>query len=289
VLFAEGFAATGQVVLMGAKIGGQLNCLRGTFTNPGGNAFDGTTITVHNSFIWARLAAAPKGIVDLTNAHVGQLEDDTASWPASGKLRIVGFSYDRLSDEAESDPQVRLRWIQLQPGYSPQPYRQLADVYRNAGKESCARTILIAKQQDLRTRGKLPRYSSIWNAFMGATIGHGYRTLRAALLLPALYVISVLLIGYAGRHSDMLAVHSTSRHIVSSASCTSHYPCLSVLAYPVDYVIPILNLHQAEYWQPNAHTFWGHVARDWLFFATALGWVATTLLVSAVTGLARND
>jgi hypothetical protein len=219
------FAGAGEVRLPGAKIGGQLDYSAGYFINKGGKAFDGTAMAVHDVFIWARLVTAPNGTVDLTNAHVGLMEDDQASWPAKGKLSIVGFSYDRLSDKAENDPHKRLEWIRRQRRYSPQPYLQLADVYRSAGQESCARTILIAKQRDLRTRGKLPPYSRAWNAFLGLAIGHGYRTWRAALVLPVLYLISVLLICAAAGRSDMLPVQAKSAHAVSSATCTSSYPC----------------------------------------------------------------
>jgi hypothetical protein len=47
----------------------------------------------------------------------------------------------------------------------------------------------------------------------------------------------------------------------------------------------VVNLHQADYRQLEAHKEEGHLARDWLYVATALGWAATTLLVAAFTGL----
>jgi hypothetical protein len=246
-------------------------------------------MNVRGAFVWSGLTSTPTGSVDLTRAQVGALVDDLDSWPAPGQLRLSGFSYNRLGDNAEGNPHRRLEWIRRQPGYNPGPYRQLATVYRSAGHEREARIILIALQHDLRTRGHLAWYARAWNVFMGVTIGHGYRTVRAALVLPILYAVSVLLVSVAALHNDMLPIHASPGQAVTSATCTSRYPCLSRWIYPVDAVIPIFNLHQAEYWEPDAHTNWGHATRDWLYVATILGWAATTLLVVAFTGLARND
>jgi hypothetical protein len=47
--------------------------------------------------------------------------------------------------------------------FATQPYRQLADVYRNAGQEDEARTVEIAMRRDLRTHGTLDRPRRILN------------------------------------------------------------------------------------------------------------------------------
>ena len=299
VFLGDEFTAEGEVSMEGTKIGGQLFCSGGTFTNSGGTAFNGREMTVNGTFTWAGLATAPEGTVVLARAGVGVLHDDQKSWPASNdgqesppvsnKLSLSGFTYGRLSNDAELDPDKRLTWIRLQDGYNPQPYRQLAEVYRSSGHERKARRILIAQRHDRRRRGKLPLPGRFWSAFIGATIGYGYRTWSVALVLPILYAVSVYVVGEAAHNNNMIPVRAGQAQTVTSANCTAKYPCLSHWVYPVDYVVPILNLRQAEYWQPDASTTRGHVTRNWLYAATILGWLTTTLLVAAFTGLVRKD
>ena len=72
------------------------------------------------------------------------------------------------------------------------------------------------------------------------------------------------------------------------------------MAYSVDVFIPFINLHQREYWLPNANrgpelepglawarVRWGALLRVYLWFQIVAGWILTTLLVVGVTGLAR--
>jgi hypothetical protein len=289
LILDEKFSATGEVGLSGARISGGLNCRGGTFTNPKGCALQAEGVNVTGAFVWAGLASEPQGRLDLTRAHVGELCDDRASWPGAGDLRINGFTYDHLTSEGKCDAHDRLEWIRRQPGFSPQPYQQLAAMYRQAGQETEARRVLVAQQRDLRKRGQLPPYARAWNAFLGATIGHGYRAWRAALMLPVLYLISVGLVNVTADHNQFTAVRAPIGQTITAAHCRSGYPCLSVWSYPVDSIVPIINFHQGDYWQPDAHRSWGRSTRDWLFIATVLGWAATTLLVVAFTGLARKE
>jgi hypothetical protein len=288
VILDRKFSAIGAVVLRGARIGGELTCERGTFNNANGCALRGEGMVVAGAFVWADVGPESQGKLDLTRAHVGELRDDRGSWPAQDRLIINGFTYDYLRRDGECDVDDRLEWIRRQPGFSAQPYQQLARIYREAGQETEARKVLITQQRDLRRRGHLPPFAYAWNAFVGATIGHGYRAWRAALILPVLYVISVGLVHVTADHDQFNAVRAQAGQTVSATQCRSDYPCLSSWAYPVDEVVPIINFHQGDYWQPDAHQNWGRALRDWLFVATVLGWAATTLLVVAFTGLAKN-
>lgn len=57
----------------------------------------------------------------------------------------------------------------------------------------------------------------------------------------------------------------------------------------LDLVVPLINIHQADYWQVNGHHAlgWMWVLGSWL--ATALGWFLATLLVVGYSGLARKE
>jgi hypothetical protein len=94
----------------------------------------------------------PPTFMDFTYAQVGALVDEPASWPSTAVLD--GFVYDALYDDEEGRPvsaHQRLNWLTRDPGgYSPQPYEQLAAVYRRAGRDQDARTVAIAKQRARR-------------------------------------------------------------------------------------------------------------------------------------------
>jgi hypothetical protein len=75
--------------------------------------------------------------------------DDESSWPVAGKLNIDGLTYQGLNP---ADASTRLRWIDLQSGFHPQPYRQLA-MLRESGDDMGALQVLVALKDAPATRG----------------------------------------------------------------------------------------------------------------------------------------
>ena len=66
------------------------------------------------------------------------------------------------------------------------------------------------------------------------------------------------------------------------------YPKFNALVYAFEVFVPLLNLHQAQYWLPNAKRgAWGSVLRVYFWFHRIVGTVLSTLLVGALTGLIR--
>jgi hypothetical protein len=80
-----------------------------------------------------------------------------------------------------------------------------------------------------------------------------------------------------------LALHPTALH------CVTGYPCFYPAGYAFDLVVPLINIHQAEFWQPNGHHWlgWAWITGAWT--VTALGWFLATLLVVGFSGLARQQ
>ena len=164
-------------------------------------------------------------------------------------------------------------------------------MYRQAGLDTEARDVAIARRADLRTYGNLNRYRRFGNWFLDWSIGYGYKTWRAALKLAAVFVVFAALSFLAQHHHLMVPVGDTEGlHPVPSATkCTSSYPCFYAVGYALDTVIPIINVHQAENWGPYGQVPWGRawVAGTWI--ATGLGWALATLLVAGYTGLVRQQ
>jgi hypothetical protein len=168
-----------------------------------------------------------------------------------------------------------------------QPYEQLTTVYRQAGRETDAREVAIARRADLRRYGSLNWYRKAANWFMDKTIKFGYQTWRAALGLAVVFVAFLVMTIFAQQHHAIVPVSDlvVGVHPVPVAiRCTTAYPCFYPLGYDVDVVLPVINVHQADFWGLNG---WGWVAGSWA--ATVLGWAAVTLLVVGYTGLVRRQ
>ena len=147
----------------------------------------------------------------------------------------------------------------------------------------------MARRDDLRSRGELTRTERAWNRFLGLSIGHGYHPERAAWALVALFILTAIPIWIGARNDAFVQVGNSPNPAVTSSHCDSGYPCLNWPAYALEDITPIINLHEAENWQPDRSRGWGWALRDWLDLATILGWIGTTLLIAALTGLARVD
>jgi len=245
-------------------------------------------------------------------------------WPAGGRLHLNGLTYGGLGD---ASAEQRLRWIrsqyrqsqpkkgvtqwpewirtQYQAGqhkrdkhkkakhtdFAAQPYEELAAMYRERGQDSEAREVAIARRSDLRTYGSLSWYRWFGNWFLDQTIKYGYQTWRAGIGLAIVFV-AFLVLSIIGQHRHVIVpVGSTTglKPVPTATTCTSDYPCFYPFGYTVDTVIPIINVHQADYWGPdaNASAGWLWVVGAW--GATAAGWALATLLVAGYTGLVRQD
>jgi hypothetical protein len=292
VLLDQGFTAVGIVSLRGASIARELHW------EPGEPA---------------------QGEVNLEGARAQQLIDNWANsrtrghWPAT-QLRLAGFTYEGFSGDYPATLDQRLDWIRSQYATRPenlhasdrahatlnshhvtpfatQPYKQLADVYRRAGQDDEARTVEIAMRRDIRKYGNLSRPAASLNWLLDTTIRYGFQTTRALAGIVILYVIVFLALLFAQHEGNLIEapnvqninLHPTALH------CVTGYPCFYPAGYAFDLVVPLINIHQAEFWQVNGHHLFGWVWVLGTWTATALGWFLATLLVVGYSGLARQE
>ena len=296
VFLTKGFHAEGEVRLLGADIGGQLSCIGATFNNPEGKALNAVGMRVNEVLFWRDLKNKPQGIVNLMHARVGQLADDEKSWPDAGKLSLDGFEYKAFVGSAPQTAVERLRWLRLQlkekRRFWPQPYEQLAKVFRNMGHESDARAVLIAKQEDLRKYGQLSWKARLWNRFLGETISHGYRPWKVLYYIGFMIVLGWFLFIQA----DERGVMQPSRELVylnaefiATKKLPELYPVFSPLIYSIDTFFPFVDLHQESYWLPSISKPSGLSFKVYLWFHIGMGWLLSTFAVAALTGLIRKD
>ncbi len=306
VLLDDGFTAAGTVSLDSAHVGGSVS-LGPTAALAGEDkvALNATAAKIAGRLRWAP-GQQVSGRVNLEGATAGELDDDWSGerangyWPVGGLLSLDGFTYARFGGDRQATVEQRLAWIrsQYQPhagsgsaAFATQPYEQLAAVYRKVGQDDQARKVAITRRADLRKYGNLNRYRRFGNWFLDWSIKYGYQTWRAAVGLAALFVV-FLALSILAQHQHVIVPigEIEGLHPVPSVTqCMSNYPCFYPAGYTVDTVIPIINVHQADYWGPDGHAPWGWVWVGLTWVATGLGWALATLLVAGYTGLVRRD
>jgi len=304
VLLGQGFTAAGSVSLQAATIGGELRWEPAA--PPGGEVI---------------LEGAHAGRLTDDWASGRTL----GYWP-SGKLRLTGLTYNSFGGGQTATVNQRLEWIRspytvsdrdaattppiagpghksgagngpqpaptaTPPPFTTQPYRQLAQVYRRVGQADEASSIEIAMRRDQRKYGTMVWHEKSLNWVLDKTIRYGFRTRRALVAIMVLYLGSVLAFWFAQHQGNLIAATNVQNQALhpTALHCVTGYPCFYPAGYAFDLVVPLINIHQAEFWQPNGHHWlgWAWAAGAWT--VTALGWGLATLLVVGYSGLARQE
>jgi len=287
VFLRGGFSARGTVIFSSANIGGDLNC-RGAKLDKstlddgsdGDLAFSALNTTITGSLIWEQMGTKPKGPICLMNTRAGKLNDDIDSWPIhyaksdSRDLLLENFTYNSCSTISAED---RLAWLRSQTDYSPQPYEQAARVLRLLGQVADARKIARAKQNDLRRRGHLSRGSKCWNFFLDLTLGQGYQVWRVPLIALAIIITGGFIFGHA---ADLGAMMSIKKDI--------NQPDFQPFMYSADVFLPVINLHQKDYWLPSTKNV-GYFYMGYLWAHIFFGWLMTTIAIAGLTGIVKKD
>ncbi len=247
----QGLRVEGELRLRRADVAGEVNLTDAVLLNPGGVALDAWGLRAGQLSL---LPERTEGAVDLRHARVEVLRDDPDRWPA--QLRLDGATYTAL--EPVRTARQRLHWLDRDPdGYLPQPFEQLATLYRQIGHEADARTVLLVKQR--RRRQQLSPAGAAWGLLQDGLVGYGYRPARAAvwlLVLTALGTTVFSLYPPGGRPSG-----------------TAFNP----LVYTLDLLLPIVDFGQERAFGIAGPT-------QWLAYAlTAMGWILFTAVAAAMT------
>jgi hypothetical protein len=294
MLCGKGFRATGSVMMPRARVEGELSFEGGHLIgqaapqpDPSGQAAgqggqDGTpldssirgadhvgqvALSLNNAVIDdlnLRTAGPATGQVDLRHARCAVLRDAPATWPA--QIALDGFVYEAIdSSPAYLAVKDRLRWLGRETaGFRPQPYEQLAVLYRRLGSDSAARHVLLAKQRAQARERQL--HQRVVGRLLDWTVGYGYRPWRAAA-----WLVVMLLIGTTA---------FTQWPPVPDGSVTRQF---DPLIYTLDLLLPISAFGLREDFAPVGSTRW------LAYGLTASGWLLATALIAGVTRALRRD
>lgn len=198
----------GEVRLVAAVIGGDLDCSGAVVELPGKMALDISRAAIKGAF-FLRGGAKISGALALTGASIGTIHDEAASWPAPGDLLLDRCRYGAFI-AAPVDAKSRLDWLSRQAperwgeDFWPQPYEQLAAVFREMGHGEDARSVLIVKEKLQRRARRARARNPFWRAllrlndnFLAVTVAYGRQPLLAFLWLVMFWLVGVGVFGVA--------------------------------------------------------------------------------------------
>jgi hypothetical protein len=215
-------------------------------------------------------------------------------WAPDGFMLLDGFEY-RAFTEPSASVEDWLSWLRrlathnTDHEFASQPYMHLAHLYTKSGRAQESRRVAMAQYEHLRARGKLGFWRRLGNRLLGLSIGHGYQPYRSVYALLVLLALTTGVVSVGADRSLFTPVGNSIPSHTQVRDCRGDYPCLSPFFYATETVFPLLDLHQAEYWQPSQRDDAGRALAIWLRIASLLGWALATLSVAAFVSLARSE
>lgn len=207
-LALRGTVIVGEASFAGARFGGDVDCKGATFTNPGGFALRLNYAVIAGALV-LREKASVDGVMDLTAATIGAIDDDPASWPKAGDLLLNRCQYGAFLG-GQVNAKSRLDWLSRQTperwnsDFWPQPYRHLSMVFEELGHDEDALTVIIAKER-LQRRARRRRAGNpllraglaIRDGILSVTVRYGRRPLYALHWILLFWVTGVVVFAYA--------------------------------------------------------------------------------------------
>jgi len=288
---ARGSGHDGAVLLVGAHIGGNLECDGADLQNDSGPALQAGGLQVDQDMYLREGFMAIGGgegvAVDLTGTRVGgALRFDSTllehTVDSHRRLAVDGLTYAGVPGLIS--PQG---WRGLlrhgTPGYAAQPYQQLAAGYRALGDERQARETLMAQRDDQLARADTRWGERLWGWITKITLGYGYQPWRALLFLGAVMVVSCVLAWSLGAHG---ALAQTSKTATPGRSCT----VIQQVSVGLDLNLPVgTSVARADC---DLTSDAGSVTAAWLsvvgWVLRILAWAFAALFFAGFTGAVRK-
>ena len=210
----------------------------------------------------------------LRNTSVGVLQDTEDTWPDDLKWEFDGFTYDYLGGfvaDTQDMPHKRgsdwfVNWLAKDESYSPQPYRHLARVLRNAGYEGMADDILFENRVRERKESNFREFKwwGLW--LLQVTIGYGYgRWMFLALFWAAIFVLfGTLLLSWKEKEKQL----------------GFWYNFRYDFWYSLDMFLPIVRLRERHY-ERNLK----EITQTYFYIHKIIGYVITFFVIAGLTGL----
>ncbi|MEU4086175.1 oxidoreductase [Streptomyces aureus] len=257
----DGFTAHGRVSISSVTVRSRI-CFQDAVVDvpPGKPAITCCRSTASEFALAPREAI--RGTVDLSHTRLTLLRGVPDAWPEA--TRLEGVVYDSLLPRLPAAQ--RLPLLAKDPeGFTPQPYEQLAAVYRLHGHDADARTVLLAQQRHRRTTLAWP--GRVWSGIQDLTVGYGYRPLRAVWWLCAIMLSGILVF-----------TRWPPQAIEPGKS-----PQFQAAIYTFDLVLPLVDFGQEAAFRPRGGLQWAAVV------LVCLGWLLATTAAAGANRMLRRS
>lgn len=246
--------ARGRVELRGARIPGRLDLLHASLSHPGDTALRASSCVIGE--LWLRGGDRIEGALNLRRSQIEILTLEPEMLP--DEVYLSNLTYTVLSPHEPAER--RLPMLEREGDrYEPYGYEQLMAAYRHVGDDDAARLVQLAKQR--RRRTTLAWYGRLWGYVQDATVGYGFRPLRAALWLLSLMAVGS--VAYGLDHPRPLKADEA--------------PDFNPAFYTLDLLLPVITFGQESAFAPDG---W----HQWLSYALIItGWILATTIVTGVT------
>ena len=258
VQLSEGFVADEAVVIVGSRIGGDLNCSGGKFC--GGLNANRSKI---GALVWKNVGG--HGYVELRAALAEVLNDDLKSWKPPFKVDLNGFAYGQFIDSENANAKSRIEWLASMP-FSPQPYEQVAKVLFGMGHDADARAVLLEKERLQTADNRTPFWRKIGRRLWDEFAGYGYRLRRTVGWTLATIAIGCGVFSHANDVGDIVphqpAILASAEYQQAREDGFSEaeaalkefpeHPEFNPLVFSADVFIPLFALHQEPFWYPTS-------------------------------------
>ena len=210
----ENFSSTGEVRLLTAKIGDDLDCHNSNFSNPGKKALAADSANIGRCLLFkftgkVRMNGVSVGthldcrgatFSDEVHVSVAEIKNTLVlqDIKGTGVFNFAATKAERIADDNQSrerfkfsldgltyrrflypgDIESRIKWLKNRPdghSFSPQPFEQAAKVLFEMGRDSDARKILLTKEQLHTKEGAFSTSHKWWRNILGWIAGYGYQ------------------------------------------------------------------------------------------------------------------
>ncbi|MFE0533521.1 membrane-associated oxidoreductase [Streptomyces nigra] len=244
----------GRIDLRGARIPGRLDLLYSRLSNPGGTALRASSCVIGE--VWLRDGETIRGRLNLRRSQIDHL--DLAPEMLPEQVRLLDLTYTSLTPH--EPPERRLPMLERdEDTYDPHGYEQLTAAYRRTGDDHAARLVQLAKQR--RHRTTLPWYGRWWGRVQDATVGYGFRPMRALG-----WLLSLLAIGSVAFALD-----------APPALKADEAPPFNPVFYTLDLLLPVISFGQESAFAPRG------LQQALAYILVLTGWILATTVIAGVT------
>ena len=212
--------------------------------------------------------------------------------------------------------------------FFPQPYSQLAKVYREMGHDGAARKVMIEQARLIRYHerrnariepdGSLsvafrtiwPDLTHplrwIWDFLLRWIVGYGYRPMLSLYWAVALLASAIFFAHQAWQagamvpNSDVILTSAEWKEVAPLQNASARWvmrsragpdwEAFNSVLWGLEVAVPILNLGQLDAWAPSpSRGWWGVAAWQARSIIAIMGWILAGLFTAGLTGIIKRE